>query len=142
MPDKPSPLVSGRPDRRILLPSLLLLLLAACSSSATGADAADGQGQEREAASDGTAAGCPTCAAGELCVQLNDSSIQCHSPTPTLVCRKVSAACAAAVDAARKSCPEASAACQAELCPAPYQCKITTPCGNESPAATVHCYGP
>jgi hypothetical protein len=113
------------------------------------ADAADAQGQQPETGTDardgGTdlvAAGCPACAADELCVQINDSSTLCHSATATLVCRKVSSACAAAVDAAKKSCLAASAACQAELCPAPTQCKISPPCGNESPAARVYCYGP
>ena len=84
---------------------------------------------------------CAACQPDQICVQLDDSSTQCKSPNPTLGCQTVSAECRAAITAA-KSCSGASSACAAELCPSPYGCMYSIPCGNESPSAQLYCYGP
>jgi hypothetical protein len=91
--------------------------------------------------SDDPSGPCAACQPDQVCVQLNDSSTQCKSPVPTLGCRTVSAECRATITAA-KSCSPASSACAAELCPSPYACMYSIPCGNESPSAQVYCYGP
>lgn len=85
---------------------------------------------------------CSACAPGELCVQLDDGALQCRSPVPTVQCRKLSAACAASLQPGRKDCQGVTDACARELCPSPYQCRMSAPCGNETAAAAVWCYGP
>jgi len=92
---------------------------------------------------DGNAAAdpCAVCQPDQLCVQINDSSSLCKSPTPTIVCRSVSTECRDMITA-EKSCKTASSACAAELCLTPYQCTNNSPCGNETPKAQLYCYGP
>jgi hypothetical protein len=85
---------------------------------------------------------CAPCKADETCVQLNDSSTQCRSTTPTIVCRKVSVDCRAFLPAAGRTCSRATLRCEAEFCPAPYQCMNAAACGNEVAHARVHCYAP
>jgi hypothetical protein len=84
---------------------------------------------------------CAVCQSDQLCVQINDSSTLCKSSTPTIVCRTVSSECRATITA-EKSCKTASSTCAAELCMSPYQCHDSIPCGNETPTAQLHCYGP
>ena len=118
------------------------------ASQETGAQETGAQetgGQETGATDLGASGPCAACAADEICVQLNDSSSQCRSPTATLTCRKVSAACRAElskISPTARSCSQVSAACQQAFCPTPYQCTNTPPCGNESAQAQVWCYGP
>jgi hypothetical protein len=81
------------------------------------------------------------CKADEVCVQINDSSGLCRSKTPRLVCQKVTAACRAKLVPGQRHC-RAMPECEGELCGAPLQCRINVPCGNETDAAAVHCYGP
>jgi hypothetical protein len=84
---------------------------------------------------------CAACGPDQLCVQINDSSTLCHSSKPTIMCQTVSATCKASIQA-DKSCAGATIECSTELCSSPYQCRISPPCGNESPKAQLYCYGP
>jgi hypothetical protein len=90
---------------------------------------------------DATVDPCAVCQADQLCVQINDSSSQCKSSVPTIVCRTVSADCRAMITT-DKSCKGATSACGAELCFSPYQCENNAACGNETPKAQLYCYGP
>ena len=100
-----------------------------------GGDGGDGAGGESRPNP------CASCAANQLCVQLNDGV--CSKTTGLNVgCRTVSDACRTKLaNSGGKSCyslPE----CESELCPQPsYRCVYASPCGNEIPEAALYCYG-
>ncbi|HJZ85018.1 MAG TPA: hypothetical protein VKN99_07580 [Polyangia bacterium] len=71
---------------------------------------------------------CSTCASGQVCVQRFDG--QCRSGG--VECVTTSGSCG------NGTC---TSACQAALCPPPYQCMNRPPCGTEISGAFT-CYGP
>lgn len=83
---------------------------------------------------------CAACTADQVCVQLNDGT--CNATIGLRVqCRTVSQACRTKLaSSAVKRCTTISE-CETELCPQPYRCVYSTPCGNEIPQAAVYCYG-
>jgi hypothetical protein len=84
---------------------------------------------------------CASCAANQVCAQLNDGT--CSSINGLqVVCRTVSDACRTKLTSSGgKSC-SALSECESELCPVPsYRCVYASPCGNEIPEAAVYCYG-
>ena len=84
---------------------------------------------------------CASCAANQVCVQLNDGV--CSRTTGlSVACRTVSDACRTKLaNSGGKSCSSLSE-CESELCPLPtYRCVYATPCGNEIPEAALYCYG-
>ena len=85
-----------------------------------------------------TADPCAKCGTNEVCVQSFDGA--CHGGGIT--CRTVSEACRNKLRASgRKDC-SSNPECQSELCSSPYQCVHNSPCPNEAPEPTLHCYGP
>ena len=100
-------------------------------------DAGDGNGASGESRPNP----CASCAANQLCVQLNDGV--CSKTTGLNVgCRTVSDACRTKLaNSGGKSCSSLSE-CESELCPLPnFRCVYASPCGNEIPEAAVYCYG-
>lgn len=84
---------------------------------------------------------CASCAANQVCIQLNDG-VCSRTSGISAGCQTVSEACRTKLaSSGQKSCyslPE----CEAELCPLPsYRCIYASPCGNEIPEAAVYCYG-
>lgn len=71
---------------------------------------------------------CPPCPLGSTCVERFDGT--CH--TAGAICVATTETCAP------NTC---SAACEAALCPSPYQCQNRAPCGIETTGAFL-CYGP
>jgi hypothetical protein len=118
----------------------------ACPSVDAGADIGlDGQAIDGR---DGTSASgesrsnpCASCAADQVCIQLNDGICSATTGLRT-ACRTVSDACRTKLaNSGSKSCSSLSE-CESELCPQPnYECVYANPCGNEIPEAAVYCYG-
>ena len=99
-----------------------------------GGDGIDASGESRPNP-------CASCAANQVCAQLNDGV--CSKTTGlNVACRTVSDACRTKLaNSAGKSCSSLSE-CESELCPLPnFRCVYATPCGNEIPEAAVYCYG-
>jgi hypothetical protein len=84
---------------------------------------------------------CASCAANQVCVQLNDGTCSATTGVRT-ACRAVSDGCRTKLaNSGSKSCSSLSE-CESELCPLPsYECVYASPCGNEIPEAAVYCYG-
>jgi hypothetical protein len=84
---------------------------------------------------------CASCAANEVCVQLNDGMCNRTLGVQT-TCLTVSDACRSKLaSSGGKSCSSLSE-CESEFCTQPYRCIYSSPCGNEIPEAAVYCYGP
>jgi len=102
--------------------------------------APDGPDARIDAGGESRANPCASCAANEICAQLNDGMCNATSGVKT-VCRAVSDSCRSKLaSSGQKNCrsfPE----CDAELCLQNYVCWIASPCGNEIPEAAVYCYG-
>jgi len=100
-------------------------------------DAGDGNGASGESRPNP----CASCAANQVCAQLNDGTCSRINGLQ-VVCRTVSDACRTKLTSSGgKSC-SALSECESELCPVPsYRCVYASPCGNEIPEAAVYCYG-
>ena len=73
---------------------------------------------------------CPSCGAGQMCVQLFDGTCGGQaSCQPRML---------GSVDCLATPCDPA---CEDAYCPMPYQCEIQSPCAGETKSA-FRCYGP